>query len=196
VALIAAARTIFAQRGFDAASIRAITHAAGANLGAITYHYGTKEALYDAVLETIATPLLENLRAADHPDAAPIDAIEGVVRAFAAHLHSHPDIPGLIAHELLRQQPAPAPMRRVMQTVATLVAKHIHAGQRDGSIAAGDPVLFTFSIVSQPIYLSLVRSRLRDVLGLDTDAPEMHAQVVEHIVRFVRRGLATPEDPS
>ena len=35
--------------GYDATSIRAITQAAGVNLGTITYRFGSKEALYEAV---------------------------------------------------------------------------------------------------------------------------------------------------
>ncbi len=49
--LISAARRIFADKGFDAASVREITRAANANLGAITYHFGSKQGLYDAVIE-------------------------------------------------------------------------------------------------------------------------------------------------
>ena len=44
--LIEAARQQFARVGFDAASVRDITARAHANLGAITYHFGSKEALY------------------------------------------------------------------------------------------------------------------------------------------------------
>jgi len=40
-ALIAAGRALFTERGYDAASVRAITAAAGVNLGAITYHFGS-----------------------------------------------------------------------------------------------------------------------------------------------------------
>ena len=57
--LIEAARELFAQDGFDRASVRDITARAQANLGAITYHFGSKEALYHAVIERFATPLAD-----------------------------------------------------------------------------------------------------------------------------------------
>ncbi|HUP51685.1 MAG TPA: helix-turn-helix domain-containing protein, partial [Longimicrobiales bacterium] len=62
--LLAAARRLFAQRGFDGTSVRAITREAGANLGAVTYHFGSKRALYAAVLEQGLRPIAQRVRAA------------------------------------------------------------------------------------------------------------------------------------
>ncbi|RZA13604.1 MAG: TetR/AcrR family transcriptional regulator, partial [Lysobacteraceae bacterium] len=39
--LLDTAEELFARRGYNGASIRDITAAAGANLGAVTYHFGT-----------------------------------------------------------------------------------------------------------------------------------------------------------
>lgn len=51
--LILAAGKLFAEQGFDSTSTRAIAEASGANLAAIHYHFGSKQALYLAVLETV-----------------------------------------------------------------------------------------------------------------------------------------------
>jgi AcrR family transcriptional regulator len=48
--LLEAAGPIFAERGFQAASVREICQKAGANLGAINYHFRSKEQLY---IETV-----------------------------------------------------------------------------------------------------------------------------------------------
>ena len=50
-ALIEAATTVFADEGFAAGSVRSITRKAGANQAAITYHFGGKDGLYQAVLQ-------------------------------------------------------------------------------------------------------------------------------------------------
>jgi AcrR family transcriptional regulator len=50
-ALLEAGRVLFAERGYEGASVRAITAHACANLGAITYHFGSKRDLYDRVVE-------------------------------------------------------------------------------------------------------------------------------------------------
>ncbi len=49
-ALLAAAADAFADRGYGGTALSTIYKAAGANAAAISYHFGGKRALYDAVL--------------------------------------------------------------------------------------------------------------------------------------------------
>jgi AcrR family transcriptional regulator len=51
--LIEAALDVFGHQGFEGATTRQIARAANANLAAILYHFGSKEALYHAVAEHI-----------------------------------------------------------------------------------------------------------------------------------------------
>lgn len=44
------AEELFAQKGYRATSLRAITSAAGVNLAAVNYHFGAKEGLVEAVI--------------------------------------------------------------------------------------------------------------------------------------------------
>lgn len=56
-ALLDAAEKLFAERGVAATSIRDIIGAAGVNLGAINYHFGTKKALVLAVFSRRLSPV-------------------------------------------------------------------------------------------------------------------------------------------
>ena len=69
--LLDAAECLFAEHGFAQTSLRAITQAAGANLAAVHYHFGSKEALTEAVLKRRLDPLnQERLRRLDALEAA------------------------------------------------------------------------------------------------------------------------------
>src|SRR5438552_15761887 len=57
VAIMDAAERMFAERGFKATSLREITAAAKANLGAVNYHFSSKDELILAVLTRRITPL-------------------------------------------------------------------------------------------------------------------------------------------
>jgi AcrR family transcriptional regulator len=50
--LIAAAERLFAERGVGAVSLRGVMQAAGTNVAAVHYHFGSKQALLDAVLRS------------------------------------------------------------------------------------------------------------------------------------------------
>jgi len=56
-ALLDAAEELFADYGFAATSLRAITAAAQVNLAAVNYHFGSKEALIDAVFARRVEPM-------------------------------------------------------------------------------------------------------------------------------------------
>ena len=57
--LLNAAERIFAEKGYDASSLRAITQQAGANLASINYHFGSKQGLLQEVFRRRLRPLNE-----------------------------------------------------------------------------------------------------------------------------------------
>lgn len=59
-AIIEAAEELFATHGFAATSLRQVTAAAGVNLAAVNYHFRSKAALIDIVLQRMLEPLVEN----------------------------------------------------------------------------------------------------------------------------------------
>ena len=80
--LLDAAEELFGELGYAATSLRQLTKAAGTNLAAVNYHFGSKEDLAKAVLARRIAPInaerlrrLEALRAEGK-------TLEAVVRAF------------------------------------------------------------------------------------------------------------------
>ena len=62
--LVAAARALFAERGYAAVSTEAVVRAAGVTRGALYHQFpGGKEELFRAVLEQVETELMERLAA-------------------------------------------------------------------------------------------------------------------------------------
>src|SRR3954468_8381736 len=69
VALLDTAERLFSQNGIEGTSVREIIKAAGANLGAINYHFGTKDRL---ALEVFA----RRLEPVNRERVARLDALE------------------------------------------------------------------------------------------------------------------------
>ncbi|HUF61762.1 MAG TPA: TetR/AcrR family transcriptional regulator [Verrucomicrobiales bacterium] len=55
--LLEAAEVLFASHGFDSVSLRLLTRQAKANLASVHYHFGSKEALIDAVIARYVSPI-------------------------------------------------------------------------------------------------------------------------------------------
>ena len=55
--ILDAAEALFMEHGFEATSLRQLTAAAGVNLAAVNYHFGTKEELFQAVLTRRLDPM-------------------------------------------------------------------------------------------------------------------------------------------
>jgi AcrR family transcriptional regulator len=84
--ILDAAEGLFAERGIGATSLRAVIAAAGVNLAAVHYHFGSKEALLAAVVQRRIEPLnqqrLELLEGLEREagDGSPV--LEKLVEAF------------------------------------------------------------------------------------------------------------------
>lgn len=80
------AEQLFAEQGLGQTSLRAITAAAGVNLAAVHYHFGSKEALEYAIFERRLKPMnAERLRRLDALETrhTPVPLAE-LIRAFVA----------------------------------------------------------------------------------------------------------------
>jgi TetR/AcrR family transcriptional regulator len=65
--LIAAATPLFARRGVNGVSTRELARAAGVNSAMISYHFGGKGGLYEAVLREVFAGMLEVAELAQQP---------------------------------------------------------------------------------------------------------------------------------
>ncbi len=84
--LLDAAEQLFAERGFEGASLRAVTQAAGTSVSAANYHFGSKQALLRATLRRRVEPMnrlrLERLDALEAAAAGAPLSLEALLDAF------------------------------------------------------------------------------------------------------------------
>ena len=118
--ILDAAEALFMEHGFEATSLRAITAAAGVNLAAVNYHFGSKEELFQAVLTRRLDPMnqerLDLLTRLEHeaaPDPLPCDRILSAMFVPALKLARDPERGGTDFLRLLgRAYADPAPFIR------------------------------------------------------------------------------------
>jgi AcrR family transcriptional regulator len=84
--ILDAAEELFMQHGFEASSMRLLTSRAGVNLAAVNYHFGSKDALIEAVFRRRLDPMnaarIAALERLESDAAGRALAPERIIRAF------------------------------------------------------------------------------------------------------------------
>ena len=184
------ARHLFAERGYQGASVRAITQAAHANLGAITYHFGTKETLYGAVLESVFGELADRLEAAaGSPGTAP-DRLWAVVTALFTFFQEAPDAPNLMLHQLATGAGLPPAVLPFLRRNLAAIRRVVTDGVAAGELRPVEPTLVAFSIISQAVLFSIAGREIPAILGGAADHSRFAARVEQHVAEVVARFVA------
>ena len=131
--ILDAAEALFMVHGYEATSLRSITATAGANLAAVNYHFGSKEALFQAVLTRRLDPmnqrrldLLAALERRSHPQPVGCDRILGALFIPALELARDPARGGTNFLRLLGRayaDPAPFIRRFLSEQYAVMIAR-------------------------------------------------------------------------
>jgi len=131
--ILDAAEAMFMEHGFEATSLRAITAAAGVNLAAVNYHFGSKEELFQAVLTRRLDPmnqervdLLTRLEREAAPDPLSCDRILSAMFIPALKLARDPERGGKDFLRLLGRayaDPAPFIRRFLAEQYAVMIAR-------------------------------------------------------------------------
>jgi len=187
--LLEAAGEVFAAAGFRQATVREICRRAGANIAAVNYHFGDKEALYAEVLRQAHRqafekyPLLPGLGA----DASPADKLRVFVRSFLLRIFdSEPT--AWFGKMMLREMIEPTGaldslleerMRPMADQIRGIVAEILGCLPNDEQAR-----LCSLSVVSQCVFYHHCRrvvARLFPEQRLDATAIE---PLADHITRF------------
>jgi len=127
--LLEIAEQLFTEHGYQAVSIRDIARASGVTNAALYYHFPSKEALFDEVIENHAEKLAERLQKASTETDIPREQLVAMLTELSTHipqrrppLFSLPRKPDKIPQDQIEKQHALlvrkilAPLERVLQT--------------------------------------------------------------------------------
>jgi AcrR family transcriptional regulator len=151
LSILQAALSEFADKGFEAASIRSIAERTGLQHPLITYHYPTKDALWRATAEHAFAQIREKWDKSGPAlsDAAPIDQLRAEYRAVFYYTVAFPEFHRFMRQEAMYDNPR---LRWVAEAVlAPLIDRllpQIRAAQRDGDLPAIAPIVFHYMMIS------------------------------------------------
>ena len=188
--LIEAAGEIFAEVGYEAATVRRITSKAQANLSAVNYYFGDKKGLYQTILQSIGESIHAFLRARcaqGAPEERLRSFVCGVLSQENAERRSWAHL--LMAREVLELH---AEQVDAMVAGASLVHKLAEELVRDLVGPRIDPArlkmaagLLVSTCINQ-IFQQRLDKKIYPELSADQGASE---ETVEQLYQFVRMGI-------
>ena len=191
--ILEAAGTVFAQKGFEAGTVREICQLADVNLAAINYHFGDKRRLYLATVSHAYSARQDELALAEWPAGT---SAEDRLRAWV----------GAMMERLLGEDRQPWHMQLMMREVASphvacesLVKEYIRphfeilAGiLKDlvpGEVSEERLALLIFSVVGQGLFYRFAQPIMRLLLGEATYATLSPKVLAEHVTAMMLAAL-------
>jgi AcrR family transcriptional regulator len=198
--ILGAATQLFAERGFDGVSLRAIAEAVGIRKASLLYHFPSKEALHRSVLEQLLThwnEALPRLLEAGTTGGRRFSAVVGEVVRFFMEDTARPRL--LLRESLDRPAEMRALFGRYFKPWLALVTEYIRLGQREGivhsDIDAEAYVLQVFHSITAGVAMLEVFADVLGGAGGGVVSVERHTRELTRIAR-VSLFLPRPNGPT
>ena len=191
------AEILFAQKGYQAVSVREITSAAECNLAAVNYHFGNKENLYLEVFRSRWVPRAQCLQEGFRKYLASQESLSesAVVRALAKAFVDGPlSDDERLRHSQLMTREMTQPTKAFEQVAEQVIQPFFREVLERLSSVSSDKVgeeemlLNIFSIFAMVLHFNFARVAVSRLTGRKYD-PSFRAQLVEQITQFSLRGL-------
>lgn len=141
-AILAAARSVFLKRGFEAATLDEIIERSGGSRATLYGQFGSKEGLFAAIVEDLRQTIIAPLAGGLEPTKPPGAVLAAFARRYLDRL-LEPENLGLYRLVIAEAQRFPALGRRVFaagpSAAAAAVADYLQAETRRGRLAVRKP---------------------------------------------------------
>lgn len=145
--IVAIAVRVFAESGYEGASIASVAAQAGLSKQNLMYYFPTKQALYQRVLDDVLDEWLARMDLLADPHGQPADMLRAYIQAKLRFSRDHPWASRVYALEVISG--APMVGEQIRRRVVPLVRKDIEVFERwiaEGRIATVNATHLLFAI--------------------------------------------------
>lgn len=101
--ILQTAERLFAEKGFDAVSIRELAKEAEVNIAMISYYFGSKEKMYEEYFLYRLSKTRNAIIQIKSKNAAPIDKLKDIIELYVERLTANPDFLKIMTKELYQE---------------------------------------------------------------------------------------------
>ena len=186
--LLREARLIFAASGYDAAATEEIVQRAKVTRGALYYHFKDKRAVFEAIVEEVASEIAAAIDKKAEPVGDPLQALIEGTRAFldacldpAVRRIYLIDAPAVLGWHRWREIDAPHGLRSLREGVAAVLAARPNPG------LGVEPVTFLLSGAFNEAALWIAEAR---------DEKTARREMDRSLVQLMERLFGPPAEPA
>jgi TetR/AcrR family transcriptional regulator len=183
----------FSEYGYERASLDVVAKEVGVTKPAIYYHFKDKYALYEAVLCSKFSALLERMQSVYEVEE-PKDALRAYVETFGNFLLEHPCFAAMFARELADgakniPQSCTKSLSQILKLLSTILLK----GEEEGVFGKENPFMIQLMIVSTLINYKTTKKlregvvmNLADIKNIDIELKDIIENLANKIVKAVQ----------
>lgn len=185
--LLQTAMELFAKHGIDGVSTRDLVKASGVNLCSINYYFGTKQKLYEAILDDVVEKIISLVTAKQIPlQSQGLSALEEI-KAFAGNLFELlcSDTISSVQAELLIKEiisPTTAYNKLYQQVIEPLHKRLTGLVMQMTGISGQEAIIKTHCIMGQVVMFRVHKEALLRRLGAEKYTPELMADIKRQVL--------------
>ena len=181
------ATRLFAERGYEGASMNDVAERVGMRKASLFYHFATKDALYEAVLDRLVASLQEPLEAIYSSSGSFTERLDALTRTLVETLGTRPFAARLLLRETMDWGPV---MRgKLVERILMVLeagAAWVKAGQQEGVFTEGDPRQIVITALGMHFLPYAVGQLVERYTGKAPFEPESIASRREELVHQAR----------
>lgn len=200
IEILQVAEQLFAEEGFDGTSVRDIAKKANINIAMISYYFGSKEKLLEALVIHRIKAMSMHLENLYQESISPLDKIDKLIAYYIQRVHQNRSIYQILHFELSNNK------REINLQAFTEVKKNnlrfleniIKEGQEQGVFQPNiNVVLLPTIILGSYIHMHMNKVYYKEILNLNTEADfehYVHTELTAHIQKTIKALLVFDSD--
>lgn len=194
--ILSTAMKLFGEKGFEGTSVRDIAKAAEVNLAMISYYFGSKEKLFEQVVEYKSSSIRVVFAELAKSSIPQIEKVDKIIDSYVERMFTNPQFHHLLHRELsLNQRPQmhDAITEILLRNVVTITAI-IQDGIDSGEFKEVDTQLTIATLIGTINHLLISESMCRKLLHKSKDfnpftSKKLKERVSEHLKQLMRSHL-------
>ena len=196
IEILQVAEKLFSQNGFDGTSIRDIAKIANINIAMISYYFGSKEKLLEALIIYRIADMRLQIENLSKEDLSPIQKIERLIELYISRIHQNRGIYQIIHFEISskKREINCGSFNEVKKSNLEALKSIIEEGQQKGLFAKDVNIaLIPPTIMGTYFHFQMNRPFFTDLLQLKTDADfdtYVKTELTAHIKKTIKALLS------